>query len=75
MKHLLITLLFSSCLTTLKVQVDNCYSNTSKTVLIKAKKSICIASFKGDTIEKLVDSRNKILVDSVCDYKVLYLKK
>ena len=75
MRILLLIVLLAGCRTTLELEVTNCYDNSSKkNVTIKARKSICIAKFD-DSIERIVDYRNRILVDSVCDYKVLKIKK
>lgn len=41
---------------------------------VKARKSICIASYD-DSVCRLIDDKENILIDSVLDYKVLNLKK
>lgn len=78
MKLTITTLLFilSSCgFHKAVVEVYNPYSRLKDTISIKAKGGLCIATFEGDTIPKLIDKRPYILADSVNDFKVLYYKK
>lgn len=72
MKYLLILCLFG-CKSTLMLEVERTNGN-KEIVNVKARKSICIASFENDSIEKLVDYKGRVLLDSVIDYKVIKVK-
>lgn len=72
---LLLILLLVGCKSTLELTITNCYSGRVYDTTIRAKDRICIVTFEGDTIQKLVDKHDKVLLDSVCDFKVKQIKK
>lgn len=75
MKYALIIIILISCKSELTLQTTKCYTNDIDTIKVKARKSICLVTFEGDSVWKLVDYKNRILKDSVCDYRVLKVKK
>ena len=54
-----------------QIQTLNCISNKVDTIYFKAKGGLCIVTLDNDTIPKLADYSDRILKDSVCEFKVL----
>ena len=63
MKHLLILSILVGCKTELTLQTTKCYTNKIDTIKFKARKSICLATFEGDSVWKLVDSKGRVIKD------------
>lgn len=75
MKYIIILIALCSCAKTRHVTLAVTRVNKQvDTVSIKIKRGFCIADFEGDTIPKLIDKREKILLDNVTDYKIISIR-
>lgn len=64
----------TSCKSTIEVSVKRT-SGSVENHILKARKKICVVTFIGDSIPKLVDYRYKVLLDSTEDFEVLRISK
>ena len=75
MKYLLVILALCSCAPTKHVTLEVArIDNSIDTVSFKVKRGFCIATFYGDTIPKLIDKKERVIIDNVKDYTILKIK-
>lgn len=72
-KVLIFALLVAGCKSTLDLRVTK-MNGEVQNVTVKARKSICIASYD-DSVTRLIDHKERVLVDSATDYEVLKVRK